>query len=52
MEQWERGRQKDVGWIGLGGVKGKISRRAKVGMKGARKGFYFSHVIHGNFSSQ
>lgn len=44
-EQWERGETGGCGVDRTGWVRGEVSRRAKVGLKGTRKGFYFSQVI-------
>lgn len=50
-EQRERGETGGCGMDRTGWGRGEVSRRAKAGLRGTRKGFYFSRVIQGNFQS-
>lgn len=51
VEQWERGEMGGCGVDRTGWGRGDVSRRANAGLKGTRKGFYYTQMIHGNFQS-
>lgn len=45
VEHWERGETGGCGVDRTGWGRGEVSRRTKAGLKGTRKGFYFSQVM-------
>lgn len=45
----ETGEMGGCGVDRTGWGRGEVSRRAKARLKGTRKGFYYSQVIHGKF---